>query len=267
MSRSGYYAIQLREFIGNSSHENLRIVHCVSPNFLKPKESGKKLIVLDSSFNPPTLAHLELVNRTIAMRECVTKSNQLLSAEVLLLLAVKNADKKAAPAAFEDRLAMIELFSRDVGSGMADITVEVAMGITTRPIFVDKAAAIQQMFPGIDEQIYIIGYDTLIRLLNPKYYKDQDLVAALSSFMDTCKIVCFIRDSEEWGTADEQKQFVLDIRGGKAKDGIPMKWGGRIIIASYDEDSKRHDAGLPSISLISSTAARAAAKSGLVSSQ
>lgn len=71
-----------------------------------------------------------------------------------------------APAALEHRLAMMERFSGDIGD--PGVCSNVAIGITPFAKFIDKAAAIVSSFPQIEEQVYITGYDTLVRLLDAK---------------------------------------------------------------------------------------------------
>ncbi|KAK9240851.1 hypothetical protein V1525DRAFT_394091 [Lipomyces kononenkoae] len=250
------------------SSDGLRIAYTTSSSFLtSPTGRVKSLIVFDSSFNPPTVAHLELLTRTIANSTFVSVGSQ---ANVLLLLAVQNADKPTAPAPLPDRLSMMERFSFELAPDTPDNkAVNVAVGITKYPRFVDKAQAVFDTFPGVEEQIYLTGYDTLIRLLDGKYYPDQTLQEALGDFMSRCKIVCYIRDNKpKWGTAAEQVQFVEDIRAGKKTD-IPQHWANRIWLLSYashDDVSGgggRHNNGLD-LSIVSSTAARDASRYGKV---
>ena len=70
----------------------------------KTKAPVKTLYILDSSFNPPTKAHMHLARSAIEGQE----SKPL---RILLLLAIKNADKASKPAQFEDRLVMMTLMA------------------------------------------------------------------------------------------------------------------------------------------------------------
>ncbi|KAK9370162.1 hypothetical protein V1509DRAFT_616875 [Lipomyces kononenkoae] len=274
MPSTDYYQNEVA-FLRHGS-EGLRIVYTTSSSFLTSRTCKvKSLIVFDSSFNPPTVAHLELLTSTITNSTFVSRSDTGESeANVLLLLAVQNADKSAAPALLWDRLSMMERFSFEVDKAATAATakaavdndncrrinrVNVAVGITEYPRFVDKAEAVFNKFPGVEEQIYLTGYDTLIRLLDSKYYPDQSLQEALENFMNRCKIVCYIRDNPKWGTAAEQVQFVEDIRAGKKTD-IPQHWADRIWLLSYtDHDTSNNKQDL---SIVSSTAARFASKHG-----
>ncbi|KAK9485969.1 hypothetical protein V1527DRAFT_465438 [Lipomyces starkeyi] len=246
----------------------LRIACTSSSSFLtSPTCKVQFLIVFDSSFNPPTIAHLELINRTIANPAFVPRS-ETAEANVLLLLAVQNADKPTAPAPLADRLSMMEQFSLEVGkaANCRMSKVNIAVGITKYPRFVDKAEVVFHMFPGVEEQVYLTGYDTLIRLLDGKYYPSETIEDALGDFMTRCKIVCYIRDNPKWGTAAEQVQFVEDIRVGGRRD-IPRHWADRIWLLSY-ADPICHPGDVTDgpqkldLAIVSSTAARDASKHG-----
>ncbi|GKT87713.1 LOW QUALITY PROTEIN: cytidylyltransferase family protein [Colletotrichum tofieldiae] len=164
------------------------------PREERPPRRVRNLVVLDSSFNPPTLAHLRMaVSAVRDLQRGRHKTRRLL----LLLLAVNNADKKPKPAAFPVRLGMMHAFAQDLldelrgqalsapgmgegaqeheaaGGGAGEIDVD--LGLTTMPYFHDKSQAISdERFYAVDgegpEQVYLAGYDTLIRIFNPKYY-------------------------------------------------------------------------------------------------
>jgi nicotinic acid mononucleotide adenylyltransferase len=96
--------------------------------------------VLSGSFNPLHEAH----------RELVSVASKTLNAPVIYELSVTNVDKPPLENnVVRDR---IEQF-RDVGD----------LVITKAPVFYEKA----QLFPGCT---FIIGLDTMVRLVDPKYY-------------------------------------------------------------------------------------------------
>src|ERR1700694_3681385 len=91
------YASHLQSFI--SSPEAFRILN---PGFQTQNEA---LYILDSSFNPPTKAHLALA---------MSSATPSKKSTVLLLLAIQNADKQPKPATFDHRLAMMDLLARKI---------------------------------------------------------------------------------------------------------------------------------------------------------
>ncbi len=122
---------------------------------------------------------------------------------LVLLLAVTNADKAPQPAPLEDRLAMIYAFAhhlnrelRHQGDG-----IPIEMALTWEPFFNGKAEALRtaswyptmrphMTFRKCDERgrklpgkwnmppmEFIMGFDTLVRFLDPKYYKEDEAAA------------------------------------------------------------------------------------------
>ncbi|KAJ6103884.1 hypothetical protein N7486_004106 [Penicillium sp. IBT 16267x] len=196
----------------------------------------KILYVLDSSFNPPTRAHLRIASS--ALLERLDPSSRL-----LLLLATQNADKPSKPALFEDRLAMMELFAHDLRSHLATSTASpgntpslenipvIDIGVTKKPYFTDKASAIEASgaYPTPLEQVHLTGYDTLIRIFNPKYYPPEHTLAPLAPLFSQHRLRVTVRPSDEWGTVDEQEAFLLALaRGDRESEGGRREWAQRI---------------------------------------
>ncbi|KAJ5136467.1 hypothetical protein N7448_005021 [Penicillium atrosanguineum] len=220
------YASLLQQFA--ASAKDLEVLTSVSTERNSP---AKTLYVLDSSFNPPTCAHLRIAST--ALLERLDPSSRL-----LLLLATQNADKATKPAPFEDRLAMMELFAHDLRTHLANTKANMAssepteemknipsidIGVTKKPYFVDKAAEIEacDFYPTPLEQVHLTGYDTLIRILNPKYYPPEHNLKPLIPLFSQHRLRVTLRPSDEWGSKEEQREFVDSIaRGDMEKNGV-----------------------------------------------
>ncbi|KAI5303592.1 hypothetical protein KEM56_007388 [Ascosphaera pollenicola] len=235
-------------------------------NFCDHESLGKStpvnvLYVLDSSFNPPTKAHQFMA--WTALHDHLKKNHERehgQSARLLLLLATANADKTPQPASFEDRLVMMHMLALELKAQIA-LHAETALqaidiGVTKFPLFTDKATSIttSDAYALPMQQIFLMGFDTLMRILNPKYYADKRL-RPLDDFFTPYKILVTLRADEDWGTLDYQRQFIeaiasgsLDMLGGNSW------WAQQIEIAAGVITS---DDGA-----VSSTKVRAAAKSG-----
>jgi len=103
------FRASLKAFAASTSTFQLLITVPVSrsPSTSPPKT----LYVLDSSFNPPTTAHLRIASSALEHDPSGSCPKRL-----LLLLATQNADKASKPASFEHRLAMMTLFAQDLQS-------------------------------------------------------------------------------------------------------------------------------------------------------
>ncbi|KIJ66906.1 hypothetical protein HYDPIDRAFT_108862 [Hydnomerulius pinastri MD-312] len=119
-----------------------------------------RISVLDSSFNPPTVAHLALAKSqpppySIYSTPASTESGLDYDAK-LLLLSVRNADKSLKPgdATYIQRLEMMHLLSRDIYPAVSSESEvdssnnpsrssgNVAVAIIDEPTFVGKSTAL-----------------------------------------------------------------------------------------------------------------------------
>ncbi|KAI9048553.1 hypothetical protein LZ554_007386 [Drepanopeziza brunnea f. sp. 'monogermtubi'] len=217
-----------RQALGSfqSSKAAFRIVSSIPHRQQQQQQPSppKTVYILDSSFNPPTLAHARII--LSALQSSPVSPNP---PRVLLLLAIQNADKAPKPASFEERLAMMQVFAEDV---IGDVTssspskrglleqncrVGIDIGLTKLPYFADKALHISpsEAYPLQDtEQVHLIGYDTLVRCLDTKYYPPAHTLAPLQPFLAKHKLRVTYRADDEWGDKAAQTKFLSDVGEG-----------------------------------------------------
>ncbi|KAI5969643.1 hypothetical protein CANMA_001306 [Candida margitis] len=224
----------LQEFI--ASKADFRIVYSTAsssgstnaPEFITT--STQRVCVLDSSFNPPHLAHYAIIEESLKSNyDGIPINNKVL----LLLLSVQNADKvHPQPESFDQRLEMIHLMANHIA---ANFPITVAIGLTKQAMFVNKSLSIldyldaqqQTIKPGF-KLTFLIGFDTLIRILNPKYYLPDKLSISLEHFMKMTDLVCLTRHSETV-TINQQSVYVKEISLGKHEE-IPSHWSNNIFL-------------------------------------
>jgi nicotinamide-nucleotide adenylyltransferase len=191
---------------------------------------------------------------TSAIDDLTHKHGQRLGTlRLLLLLSVNNADKGVKPAAFDKRLAMMWAFARDVqhslrggneadqglasvdgpqGSADAREALHVDLGLAKMPYFHEKSAALAEsdFYEGTDdgvaetEQVFLVGYDTLIRIFNPKYYgapaesatqlagpESSPMWEALGPLFGRAKLRVIMRTGDEWGDEEQQRAYLVDL--------------------------------------------------------
>jgi nicotinic acid mononucleotide adenylyltransferase len=129
-----------------------------------------KVGILDASFNPMTLAHEALINT--AKEDCNLD-------EMLLLLSRTNVDKNPIETDLGQRLALLVLYA-----GQHE---DLSVGICSHARFVDKIIGLTPCYPPGTQFYFIVGYDTLVRLFDPKYY--VDMPADLHSLFQTCHFI------------------------------------------------------------------------------
>ena len=116
-----------------------------------------RLLCLSASFNPLTVAHVRLIQEA---------SHVFPPDEVLLLLARANVDKEVIGFPLQRRLRLLLRFGES--------HPQFSVAACSHGRFVDKAEAIRSHYPEGTRLAFIVGFDTLIRLFDPKYYADRD---------------------------------------------------------------------------------------------
>lgn len=200
-------------------------------------ESPKTLFILDSSFNPPSIAHKTLA---LSVLEQSYASQFQSPHRLLLLFAVMNADKAPSPAAFEQRLAMMMVFARDLLDVLDQQdskyqSVPIDIGVTKAPYYTDKSAAIEtdghEWYPNNPKHTHIIGFDTLTRFFNAKYYQDftPPFSALEPYFTAGHRLRVTMRPDDGYGTVEDQKAFVKKLEDGEMeKDGAKREWARQV---------------------------------------
>jgi len=124
---------------------------------VKQHDRPVKLGVFPSSFNPLTKAHTALLKKSI-------KKFRL--DEVLLLLDKENVDKKEITGALlEDRLLILnDIYKNDPA---------ISTGLSSHGLFLDKIVAIRRNYGEKATIYFIVGYDTIVRILDEKYYNNR----------------------------------------------------------------------------------------------
>ncbi|KAL8861227.1 MAG: hypothetical protein Q9178_002443 [Gyalolechia marmorata] len=215
----------------------------------------KTLHVLDASFNPPTRAHLRIALSALKSTKNVSKPQRL-----LLLLATQNADKAPKPAAFEHRLAMMTILAQDILDQYSsshpqpattdqkdEESLSVDIGITKHPYFHDKAISIELSRYFADpatgkqpQQVHLLGFDSLVRLLDTKYYPPTHTFAPLSALFDRHRIRVTRRtdDGDKYGTLEEQNRTREALANGEREaEGGRKEWAERIEMVEGESEA------------------------------
>jgi nicotinamide-nucleotide adenylyltransferase len=249
----------------SSSADTFRILTSIPQSSPPPST----LYVLDSSFNPPTLAHLRIATSALSQDRGQPPKR------LLLLLATQNADKAPKPASFEQRLTLMTIFANDLRKAYISTTSAgsrstsspakeeaardpppIDIGVTKHPFFIDKASAIAAsgFYPPDTTQVHLVGYDTLIRILNPKYYPPTHTLAPLEPFLSRHRLRVTYRMGDDWGGRAEQAAYLKALTDGEMEaEGGRRGWAGRIELVEGRREGEE---------VVSSTRVRDAVKRG-----
>ncbi len=150
------------------------------------RETGKKLGIFSGSFNPLTVAHIKMVEEA---RERFQLD------ELLLLLAKANVDKDVFGWPLAGRILTLKRYAQNHN--------DVSIGISSHGRYIDKVEALKAIYPVDTEFHFIVGYDTLVRIFDPKYY--TDIQTELQHLFSQC---CFIAANRDHVDIETIKEFL-----------------------------------------------------------
>ncbi|CDR41187.1 CYFA0S06e03466g1_1 [Cyberlindnera fabianii] len=236
MTRLSTVTKQLQRFIASGS--SLEVIYHTHTPTVSPVT--QRLCILDSSFNPPHLGHFSLVEKSVKNSYPVTGVLPYDEIGVVLMFSVENCDKKVPkPAAFEHRLSMMCLLADEIKK---NLDVPVFVTLTNKPIFADKSLLVQDWIKntvdGVLEKVkltFLLGYDTLIRVFDNKYYRPTPTVVALDEFMSKTDLFALTRDDDSQHTADEQMEYLAKIKRGEDPE-CRKEWGEQIFLVEGEPD-------------------------------
>ncbi|MFQ5849530.1 MAG: nicotinate-nicotinamide nucleotide adenylyltransferase [Candidatus Binatia bacterium] len=144
--------------------------------------------VLSGSFNPPTLAHVELARQA-------KKSFQL--SRILFTVARVTVDKERAEGlSLEDRLLLLSLIAEEMGSA--------SVAAVNRGLYFEQAKAFRSLLGNKARIYFVVGMDKVIQIFDLRYYQDRD--AALGNLFTEAQLVAASRGP--WG--GEELKHLLD---------------------------------------------------------
>lgn len=175
---------------------------------------GLRLGVLAASFNPVTVAHVELIRRA---------AEAFSLDETLALAGVTNADKTGYECQLEDRLTMLQLaFAGEP---------RVSIGLSSHAFYVDMIEALERVYlPGTDLH-FIVGFDTFERVLDredrytKRYHRRfTDRSEALRHLLSRCRLIVASRA----GSGPDQARALIEHE--------PPEITGRILFLDFPSD-------------------------------
>jgi nicotinic acid mononucleotide adenylyltransferase len=137
---------------------------------------GGTVIVFPGSFNPPHEGHMMLARAAVHIcqqRQLVDNTSVAIDKPpVIFEMSISNADKPVMEQM--EVIRRINLFS---SSSHLDMPDDWAVLLTASPLFTQKVTLVNKMVMQDyrhSRLVFVIGTDTLVRLLNPKYYDNNE---------------------------------------------------------------------------------------------
>lgn len=127
-----------------------------------PTPEGK-IIVFPGSFNPPTLAHLALLKQAWQFARVHGPMH------IYAALSTHITDKERVQRSLLlDRVYLLETVLRNH-------VRHTGIMLFNRGLYVEQAEAIQNTYPQVSDLYFLIGFDKIVQIFDPHYYKDRDL--------------------------------------------------------------------------------------------
>jgi nicotinic acid mononucleotide adenylyltransferase len=118
---------------------------------------GKYVGLFAGTFNPLTLAHTALVESAMVSGGID---------RMLWILAVASIDKETVSrATLVDRLVQLEAYVATVQ--------QYGVLVANRGLYVQQVNLAHAQLSGDDELVVLLGYDKIVQILDPRYYKDR----------------------------------------------------------------------------------------------
>ncbi len=165
---------------------------------------GETILVFPASFNPPTKAHLYLLEKSRGL---------VRPQETAVVLDHHPMDKDIATTTLDRLLMLLKLFEGDDALSLA---------LAKEGLFLAKLRALRRERPGA-EVVFLMGWDTLLRLFDPRYYTDPD--AALRELFAEVRVMAALRGEV---CMEDVEQFL--------KRGEVRPFAGRITVFEVPED-------------------------------
>ncbi len=156
-------------------------------------------LIIQGSFDPPTMSHLELLTKAIDLRLNI---NPLDSIEVVILLSLSHVDKRfdvLNRSVLGYRVEMLENLLKNLKLG-----IPITIGLSNVARYIDLIKAAKQSFKNIKTLSFIMGMDVFKKVLDPNYYS-KPLEKALPMIFDADYIVA---GREEVFTNNDFLQFL-----------------------------------------------------------
>jgi nicotinic acid mononucleotide adenylyltransferase len=144
----------------------------IVPGSAEPRDA---IIVFPGSFNPPTQAHLALLKQAHAF----ARSHEPMY--LYAALSKHTVDKETVERPLlVDRIHLLEIV-------LKRRLPHAGIMLFNRGLYVEEAEAIQNSFPKVRRILFLVGFDKIVQILDPHYYKDRD--AALTELFKLAELL------------------------------------------------------------------------------
>jgi len=151
----------------------------IVPGSPQPRDG---MIVFPGSFNPPTIAHIALLKQA----QQFARQHEPMS--LYAAFSKHTVDKEAVERPLLlDRIMLLDLVLRRRLPHTGII-------LFNRGLYVEEAEAIRRSFPRVKRILFLLGFDKIVQILDPRYYQDRD--AALVELFHLAELLVATRGND-----------------------------------------------------------------------
>ena len=194
--------------------QSLKSSHCeLSPTYLASLPPNP--IIFPGSFNPPHVGHLKLAKAAIAAvnRRYVKMGTNAedYPINILFELSITNPDKPPIPS----EMVAKRITGFTSIENRAHLPTDWGIILSSAPLFAQKVDLFSKLLPDSDDpsdtrMTFVIGTDTMVRIIDPKYYGNSE-----SNMLDAVR-----------GMKEQKVHFVV---GGRLEQKAPSSGEARFI--------------------------------------
>ncbi len=147
-----------------------------------PEPAGN-IIVFPGSFNPPTNAHLAMLEEA---QQFAHSPNFLVAEDNRGLLLYAAISKRITDKENVDRPLMLDRIIL-LDTLLKQRLPQTGIMLFNRGLYVEQAEAVRISFPGVKRLFFLLGFDKIVQILDPHYYEDRD--AALNTLFSLAELL------------------------------------------------------------------------------
>jgi nicotinamide-nucleotide adenylyltransferase len=152
------------------------------------------IIVFPGSFNPPTNAHLAMLNQAQQLAHSPTFSAIGDNESLLVYAAIskRTTDKENVDRPLMlDRIILLDTL-------LEQHLPRTGIIIFNRGLYVEQAEAVRGSFPAVRRLFFLLGFDKIVQILDPHYYEDRE--TALKTLFSLAELLVAPRGTANSGT-------------------------------------------------------------------
>lgn len=155
----------------------------------------RRLALLPGSFNPLTNAH-------VALADLALGSGRVDGLAYLLASRTINKERVEGASLVDRLVCLEEWLKQQPGAGVV---------VVNRGLYVDQAELIRRAMPALDELWFVVGFDKIVQIFDPRYYDDRDAALgrlfSLASFLVSPREPARPEDLDEFLARSENRGY------------------------------------------------------------